>query len=124
MRGHAKTFEELLRAWAAKGRHILVLAQLSLRSTQLLSLRLAYAHVVRTLECISDWTFGCHHRQLSRVFTIDCQTYKVCFACGAKLRYSWRTMSLVRVEMPLTMESFSLLSHKSRTTFGIRRHEA
>jgi hypothetical protein len=41
------------------------------------------------LEIIFDWIFGCHHRHLSRVFTIDRQTYRVCFACGTRLRYSW-----------------------------------
>jgi hypothetical protein len=25
---------------------------------------------------------GCHHRHLSRVFTIRRRTYKVCFDCG------------------------------------------
>jgi hypothetical protein len=55
------------------------------------------------LEIIFDWIFGCHHRHLSRVFTIDLQTYQVCFACGTKLRYSWRTMSLIKTERPQTL---------------------
>jgi hypothetical protein len=57
------------------------------------------------LPFIFEWIFGCHHRHLSRVFTIDRQTYKVCFACGTKLRYSWRTMSLLKTETP-TLGSF------------------
>jgi hypothetical protein len=57
------------------------------------------------LEIIFEWIFGCHHRHLSRVFTIDRQTYKVCFACGTKLRYSWRTMSLLKMETPPTLRS-------------------
>ncbi|HLV86040.1 MAG TPA: hypothetical protein VKV39_03625 [Candidatus Sulfotelmatobacter sp.] len=39
--------------------------------------------------------FGCHHGKLSRVFTIDGRTYKVCCDCGARFRYSLDTMSIV-----------------------------
>jgi hypothetical protein len=60
------------------------------------------------LNAIFEWIFGCHHRQLSRVFTIDHRTYQVCFACGKKLQYSWKTMSLVRTnETPQTLASFA-----------------
>jgi hypothetical protein len=45
---------------------------------------------------IMNWLFGCRHRELSRAFTSDNETYKVCLKCGARLRYSWQTMSLVR----------------------------
>jgi len=45
---------------------------------------------------IFDTVFGCHHRELSRVFTIDRQTYKVCCACGARFKYSLETMSMDR----------------------------
>lgn len=45
---------------------------------------------------ILNWLFGCRHRQLSRAFTAENETYKVCLKCGARLRYSWQTMSLVR----------------------------
>ena len=58
------------------------------------------------VEFMVDWIFGCHHRHVSRVFTIDRQTYQVCFGCGAKLRYSWRTMSLIKTQPP-TLESFA-----------------
>jgi len=60
-------------------------------------------------EIMVDWIFGCHHRRLSRVFTIDRQTYQVCFACGAKLRYSWRMMSLIKTETPPTLGSFAIM---------------
>jgi len=43
-----------------------------------------------------NWLFGCRHRDLSRAFTTEGETYKVCLKCGARLRYSWQTMSLVR----------------------------
>lgn len=59
------------------------------------------------LEIIFDWIFGCHHRHLSRVLTIDRQTYQVCLACGTRLRYSWRTMSLMKTETPQTLRSFA-----------------
>jgi hypothetical protein len=56
---------------------------------------------------IFEWTFGCHHTHLSRVFTIDHQTYQVCFACGRKLQYSWKAMSPIKTgEMPQTLASF------------------
>jgi hypothetical protein len=29
-----------------------------------------------------QFAFGCHHRHVSRVFTIKKQTYKVCLDCG------------------------------------------
>jgi hypothetical protein len=43
-----------------------------------------------------DFFFGCHHRHLSRVFTIDSRTYRVCCDCGAKLGYSLERMSFER----------------------------
>ena len=41
-----------------------------------------------------DFAFGCHHRKLSRVFTIDNHTYRVCCDCGARFSYSLETMSI------------------------------
>ena len=41
-----------------------------------------------------DFLFGCHHRNLSRVFTINGRTYRVCCGCGAKFDYSLETMCL------------------------------
>jgi hypothetical protein len=40
--------------------------------------------------------FGCHHRNLSRVFTIDGRTYRVCCECGAQFDYSLEKMHLGR----------------------------
>jgi hypothetical protein len=52
-----------------------------------------------------DWLFGfkewlrrifqCWHRDLSRPFTIEGETYRVCLHCGARRRFiaeSWRTV--------------------------------
>ncbi len=36
--------------------------------------------------------FGCHHRNLSRVFTIKKRTYQVCVTCGQEFEYSWELM--------------------------------
>ena len=50
------------------------------------------------LVFILDFLFSCHYGHLSRVFTIDRRTYKVCFDCGAKFDYSLESM---RIERPL-----------------------
>jgi hypothetical protein len=44
---------------------------------------------------VLDFAFGCRHRKLSRVFTLDGHTYKVCCECGTHFEYSLQTMSLV-----------------------------
>jgi hypothetical protein len=38
---------------------------------------------------------GCHHAKLSRVFTIEGRSYKVCCDCSAKFDYSLRSLSIV-----------------------------
>lgn len=47
------------------------------------------ARLIRTL----DYLFGCHHSNLSRVFTIGGRTYRVCCACGAKFDFSLENMA-------------------------------
>jgi hypothetical protein len=42
-----------------------------------------------------ELAFGCHHAKLSRVFTIEGRSYKVCCDCSAKFDYSLRTMSFM-----------------------------
>lgn len=49
-------------------------------------------HIVAAL----DFLFGCHHQNLSRVFTLDGQTYRVCCDCGARFEYSLMKMSVKR----------------------------
>jgi hypothetical protein len=46
------------------------------------------------LRTILDFLFGCHHFHLSRVFTLQGETYRVCCDCGAKFAYSLETMSI------------------------------
>lgn len=41
---------------------------------------------MNTLHWMIQFAFGCHHRHLSRVFTIDKRTYKVCLDCGHEFR--------------------------------------
>ena len=56
---------------------------------------------MRFLLTILDFLFGCHHLQLSRVFTLQGETYRVCCDCGARYAYSLETMSIER-RLPLT----------------------
>ena len=53
------------------------------------------------LLAIFDFLFGCHHVHLSRVFTLQSETYRVCCDCGAEFAYSLETMSIER-RLPLT----------------------
>ena len=48
------------------------------------------------LAAALDFFFGCHHSQLSRIFTLDSRTYRVCCDCGAKFKYSLANMSMER----------------------------
>ena len=53
------------------------------------------------LLAILDFLFGCQHVHLSRVFTLQGETYRVCCDCGAKFAYSLKTMSIEH-RLPLT----------------------
>jgi len=53
------------------------------------------------LLTILDFVFGCHHGHLSRVFTLQGETYRLCCDCGAKFAYSLKTMSIEH-RVPLT----------------------
>lgn len=44
--------------------------------------------------------FGCHHRHLSRVFTIKPRTYRVCLDCAQRFDYSWELMHSTRPGAP------------------------
>lgn len=50
--------------------------------------------VTHPVASVLEMAFGCHHRNVSRVFTIQGHTYKVCCDCGATFDYSLRTMSV------------------------------
>lgn len=51
--------------------------------------------VTHPLANALEFAFGCHHTGLSRVFTIQGRSYKVCLKCGATFDYSLREMSIV-----------------------------
>jgi hypothetical protein len=57
--------------------------------------------VIVIVLSILDFLFGCHHVHLSRVFTLQGETYKVCCDCGAKFEYSLETMRIER-RLPFT----------------------
>jgi hypothetical protein len=48
------------------------------------------------LTTFLDYLFGCHHSNLSRVFTIGRRTYRVCCGCGAQFEYSLERMVISR----------------------------
>ena len=41
-----------------------------------------------------DLVFGCHHANLSRVFTIRGRSYRVCCDCGSEFNYSLKQMRI------------------------------
>ena len=45
---------------------------------------------------VLDFLFGCHHHNLSRVFTIHGRSYQVCCDCGAEFKYSLTKMCIGR----------------------------
>jgi hypothetical protein len=58
-----------------------------------------------------EFAFGCHHSQLSRVFTLDDRTYRVCFDCGQQVEYSWELMRSVASDVA---DSDDARRHRSR----------
>ena len=48
------------------------------------------------LTALLNFLFGCHHGNLSRVFTIRRRTYRVCCDCGAEFDYSLELMAIHR----------------------------
>ncbi len=47
---------------------------------------------MKSLARVVDYLFGCHHENLSRVFTINKRCYRVCCDCGASFDYCLTTM--------------------------------
>ncbi len=47
---------------------------------------------MKSLTKVVDYLFGCHHEHLSRVFTINKRSYRVCCDCGANFDFSLITM--------------------------------
>ena len=57
---------------------------------------------MKLLRWLVEALFGCHHGDLSRVFTIEKRTYQVCLECGRELEYSWGRMQTVDQNVPDT----------------------
>ena len=53
-----------------------------------------WERVIHPLATVLEVAFGCHHRKLSRVFTVHGYSYKVCCDCGATFHYSLESMSI------------------------------
>jgi len=47
------------------------------------------------LEFIFDLFFGCHHDHLTRPFTLQSHSYKICLDCGLEMPYSVESMRLL-----------------------------
>lgn len=43
-----------------------------------------------------EFLFGCHHRHMSRVFTIKARSYRVCLDCARQFDYSWESICRTR----------------------------
>lgn len=67
-----------------------------------------------------DFTFGCRHRDLTRVFTIEGRTYRVCCSCGLEFNYSLENMSVV----PYARTPFPSVTLASRIRPGAATGEA
>jgi hypothetical protein len=59
-----------------------------------------WATVTHPFANALEFAFGCHHTKLSRVFTIEGHSYKVCCGCGAHFEYSLETMSIMTHHKP------------------------
>jgi hypothetical protein len=64
-----------------------------------------------------NFVFGCHHRELSRVFTIDRRTYRVCCACGATFKYSLETMSMDHRRVPQSHPALAAMEDRLNSGF-------
>ena len=56
------------------------------------------------ITTLLNFVFGCHHSNLSRVFTIRRRTYRVCCDCGAEFDYSIEQMATNRSELHVLEE--------------------
>jgi hypothetical protein len=78
-----------------KSTHTLRAASRPFPSSMQTRIRLPGGGIVSIARSIWDWFFGCRHKQLSRAFTNEGETYKVCLKCGKRFPYSLETMTIV-----------------------------
>jgi len=50
------------------------------------------ALIISVFEFLYDMFFGCRHGRLTRPFTLQKHTYKVCLDCGGQVMYSAERM--------------------------------
>ena len=55
-------------------------------------MKLLAACLRAVLNFFAEILFGCSHSKLTRPFTLDDETYKVCLDCGKRVYYSAREM--------------------------------
>jgi hypothetical protein len=81
-----------------------------------------------TLAAIFKSLFGCIHPWLSRVFTIQRRTYRVCCDCGAEFDYSLEPMSMKRTRTNQYLErgirNSSVLVMRADARRGIVQEDA
>jgi hypothetical protein len=68
--------------------------------------------IMEFLQSVFEAIFGCRHSNLSRPFTIEGHTYKVCMDCSTQVFYSPETM------MPLSRREIRQL-RAAEATAGI-----
>jgi hypothetical protein len=70
------------------------------------------------LNSVLDILFGCGHENVTRPFTLQKHTYKVCLDCGKELPYSAVTMSY------LTAREVRAMAHRPARTASILAFDA
>jgi hypothetical protein len=73
------------------------------------------------LAKVYNFIFGCHHSNLSRVFTSGGHTYIVCCLCGIKFPYSLDSMSMYSYEPEAAAQGFLRLGLNSAVALNTSR---
>ena len=74
---------------------------------------------MQTLLRILDLLFGCHHRDLSRVFTLNGRTYRVCCTCGTRFSYSLAGMRMGPRLAEVPLENFYIARRNETLEAGL-----
>ena len=78
---------------------------------------LALSLYLNLLSATFQFAFGCAHNELSRVFTINRRTYKVCYGCGNEFDYSWSRMRAMKPEHRSSARSRSVIARQAKVLF-------
>jgi hypothetical protein len=95
----------LITSWGGVAHGCLSIADENLRAVEEMKIMASdevplWATVTHPFASALEFAFGCHHGKLSRVFTIEGHSYKVCCGCGAHFEYSLETMSIMTHHKP------------------------